>query len=779
MRFTKYFGVRRQRVSEMHHWPRTCVAALLLLVNSVSVLAANNKTEGCSQVFSAERPVLISSRRNDSSAPVHCSYLVHAPPDTFPGRVFQVTFEHFNVGHRTVSGGACQHGWVKIENSLFCGTGISPNTFLLAPTTEHYAKIHLVVHPGEKTHDFQARIELLSELTLQEKHHEMILVTPGKKVPFTECDRIYNCLEYPGYCQVNSPSYPGVYIRPMNCSFFLKSPEPGVIVGGRYELFEVGGGLRLFAGAACDLDDHLEIYDGGELVAKFCGRTKKFPRIVTKTRDVMIRFVSTHAGPPSKGFALSVERSPPHLADNQIRCSQTFKVGSSVESLKSPHHWLAPKSHCSYHLVTKPGKQIWLAFKSLRTRSSCSEFDDHVQVWDGLEMILSVCRNSSLTYPVVSKSNQLKIVYVSPTGTFDASSRLFFQVKFTAVNSIETGQHVNGTWCDMEFRPHRLGGPFSLLNPKEILLAPPKMPKVLLCRYRFIAPEGHTVRLHLNHAVFEPLFKCNNAICDPNVRLNTSYDRLIVTEKIESIHLGCECGGRVSEKHQHPLIYHSRGSEMVLQLKLRLNPDLLDSSTKNSPELYQFQGRYQFMPPDPEHLHCGHGKIMVENATNSASFFHFPTVDKYVSSPILCQWNIQANISKIRIEKLNLAKDCRTNFLQVKVSDQIHKLCHDSKSWNVTLEEPVDTFKFTLMASKGAPHVLIDWSSDERESELEECYDMLTLALLTICAAIVTMCLVLMAVMLVWRVRGKVWTIWRRKSEQRYNTVTVRHSTFW
>jgi len=117
----------------------------------------------------------------------------------------------------------------------------------------------------------------------------MVLVTPGQKVHFTECDRTYNCLEYPGYCQVTSPSFPGAYPRPTNCSFSLKSPEPGVIIGGRFELFEVGGGARLMTGSDCDLEDRVEIFDGGELVTKFCGKAKKFPRIVTKTRDLIIR----------------------------------------------------------------------------------------------------------------------------------------------------------------------------------------------------------------------------------------------------------------------------------------------------------------------------------------------------------------------------------------------------------------------------------------------------------------------------------------------------------
>jgi len=166
-----------------------------------------------------------------------------------------------------------------------------------------------------------------------------------------------------------------------------------------------------------------------------------------------------------------------------MRCSQTIKVGSTVDSLKSPHHWLAPKSHCSYHLVAKPGKQIWLSFKTLRTRSSCAEFDDHLQVWDGSDLILDVCKNETLSAPLVSKSSQLKIVYASPNGTFDATSRLYFHVRFAAVGALETGSHVEGTWCDAEFDAlDRQGGPFALLSPKEILLDPHREQEMLICR---------------------------------------------------------------------------------------------------------------------------------------------------------------------------------------------------------------------------------------------------------------------------------------------------------
>jgi CUB domain len=154
-----------------------------------------------------------------------------------------------------------------------------------------------------------------------------------------------------------------------------------------------------------------------------------------------------------------------------------------VESLKSPHHWLAPKSHCSYHLVAKPGKQIWLTFKTLRTRSSCLEMDDHVQVWDGHKLIGQVCRNNSLDHPLVSRSSQLKIMYISPNGTLDATSRLYFHVRFAAVSAMETGSHVQGTWCDTQFDSvEHLGGPFALLSPKDILLEQFKELGNLVCK---------------------------------------------------------------------------------------------------------------------------------------------------------------------------------------------------------------------------------------------------------------------------------------------------------
>jgi len=282
----------------------------------------------------------------------------------------------------------------------------------------------------------------------------------------------------------------------------------------------------------------------------------------------------------------------------------------------------------------------------------------------------------------------------------------------------------------------------------------------------------------MNHAAFEPLFKCSNSICDPSPSLNITYDRLVVSEKIESLVLGCECGGQLDGKHHHAHIYHSRGSEMLLVLHLHLNPELLEASVKNSPELYQFQGRYQFVAPDEDHLHCGHGAFLdADNISHSS--FHFPVVDKYVNSPILCHWTVQGNISSIRVAKLNLAKDCRNNFLAIKVSQQNFKLCHESTAWNVTLDESSDAFEIFFMASKGAPRLEVTWHSGEADpAEQEECYDLLTLTLLTVGAAVLTMCLVLVVVMLVWRTRRKVWTMWRRNSEQRYNTVT-RHSAFW
>jgi hypothetical protein len=106
-------------------------------------------------VFSAERPVLISSRHNGSTPPVHCSYSVHTPPGSQTGRVFQVSVDHFSVGQRTVSGGACQDGWVRIGGSLYCGPSVAPNTFLLVPTSAHNSHLSVVIHPSGRNHNFQ------------------------------------------------------------------------------------------------------------------------------------------------------------------------------------------------------------------------------------------------------------------------------------------------------------------------------------------------------------------------------------------------------------------------------------------------------------------------------------------------------------------------------------------------------------------------------------------------------------------------------------------------
>lgn len=281
----------------------------------------------------------------------------------------------------------------------------------------------------------------------------------------------------------------------------------------------------------------------------------------------------------------------------------------------------------------------------------------------------------------------------------------------------------------------------------------------------------------MNHASFEPLFKCSNSVCDPHLSRNVTYDRLVVTEEIESLVLGCECGGKLDGKHHNAHIYHSRGSEMLLSLHLHLNSELIEASIKNSPELYQFQGRYQFVVPDEEHLHCGHGEFSTQNASWVASFL-FPVTEKFVNSPILCHWTVQGNISSLRLEKLSLAKDCRNNFLVIKTQLRNFKLCHNTSTWNFTLEEPTEGFEMYLMASKGVPQVEIFWHSGEQEQSPDDCYDIFTLTLLMVGAAVLTMSLVLVVVVLIWRTRRGVWTVCRQNSEQKYNTVT-RQPAFW
>jgi hypothetical protein len=134
--------------------------------------------------------------------------------------------------------------------------------------------------------------------------------------------------------------------------------------------------------------------------------------------------------------------------------------------------------------VAKPGKKIWISFKTLRTRSVCNKHDDHVQVWDGSDVILDICKNETFTAPLISKSSQLKIVYISPNGTLDASGKFFFLARIIAVNALETGSHVKGSLCDAKFdAADRMGGPFELISPKELVLTQHRGDTLLTCRY--------------------------------------------------------------------------------------------------------------------------------------------------------------------------------------------------------------------------------------------------------------------------------------------------------
>lgn len=130
----------------------------------------------------------------------------------------------------------------------------------------------------------------------------------GQPVPNTYCQRLFkDCA--PGRCFVQSPAYPGIYPRNLNCRYRISVRQS--LVGLDLVFFDVDG-LRCDNLLMCFprpisrepsdcLFDYVRIHDGPTddhpVIATLCGRGRLKSNIVASGSEMLVTFVTSPAGP--------------------------------------------------------------------------------------------------------------------------------------------------------------------------------------------------------------------------------------------------------------------------------------------------------------------------------------------------------------------------------------------------------------------------------------------------------------------------------------------------
>uniref|UniRef100_A0A1A9W7Q7 CUB domain-containing protein n=1 Tax=Glossina brevipalpis TaxID=37001 RepID=A0A1A9W7Q7_9MUSC len=329
--------------------------------------------------------------------PLTCWYrfrtLKGAPRDF----VLRLRFKKFKVGN-LLNATHCDGGYLQIvdgnaktdvsnrrEPGMFCGEAEQPQTFI---SETSYVKVlfHTDNFTDQTYFTFDSRAEQQTEVYLRYgQHPELYPNRRGEVVQGSYCEREYRDCRLQT-CYVQSPAYPGLYPRALNCRYKLHTRQPYIKLYLQNEQFAVDG-QRCENVMTCPIRpigsgnehcpyDWLAVYDGRDehspLIGKFCG-LGKFPFSIIGTSQYMyVEFVTSPAGPLlNTGFHFNVGNWPGHVETAGIKhgicdwllSSDSLKDSSASEGIfLSIAHWYPPNTSCSYHIKGRTGEIVRLYF---------------------------------------------------------------------------------------------------------------------------------------------------------------------------------------------------------------------------------------------------------------------------------------------------------------------------------------------------------------------------------------------------------------------------------
>ncbi|XP_039954213.1 uncharacterized protein LOC120770697 [Bactrocera tryoni] len=373
--------------------------------------------------------------------PLTCWYrfrtLKGAPRDF----VLRLRFKKFKVG-TLLNATHCEGGYLQIvdgnaktdvsnrrEPGMFCGEAEQPQTFI---SETNYVKVlfHTDNFTDQTYFTFDSRAEQQTEVYLRYgQHPELYPNRRGEVVQGSYCEREYRDCRLQT-CYVQSPAYPGLYPRALNCRYKLHTRQPYIKLYLQNEQFAVDG-QRCENVMTCPIRpigsgkehcpyDWLAVYDGRDehspLIGKFCG-LGKFPFSIIGTSQYMyVEFVTSPAGPLlNTGFHFNVGNWPGHVETAGIKhgicdwllSSDSLKDSSASEGIfLSIAHWYPPNTSCSYHIKGRIGEIVRLYFPRLKKgeyRNYLPKFGEPLQnvtVPVGREAVLQCVVDNLQTYKI-------------------------------------------------------------------------------------------------------------------------------------------------------------------------------------------------------------------------------------------------------------------------------------------------------------------------------------------------------------------------------------------
>ncbi|KAH8354886.1 hypothetical protein KR093_000326, partial [Drosophila rubida] len=504
--------------------------------------------------------------------------------------VLRLRFKKFKVG-QLLNATHCDGGYLQIvdgnaktdvsnrrEPGMFCGEAEQPQTFI---SETSYVKVlfHTDNFTDQTYFTFDSRAEQQTEVYLRYgQHPELYPNRRGEVVQGSYCEREYRDCRLQT-CYVQSPAYPGLYPRALNCRYKLHTRQPYIKLYLQNEQFAVDG-QRCENVMTCPIRpigsgnehcpyDWLAVYDGRDehspLIGKFCG-LGKFPFSIIGTSQYMyVEFVTSPAGPLlNTGFHFNVGNWPGHVETAGIKhgvcdwllSSDSLKDSSASEGIfLSIAHWYPPNTSCSYHIKGHPGEIVRLYFPSFRINriespilkyeGDCGEsltiYDsDHA---DPARIIKTFCDTFSRPMEkvdFVSTSPSLYVQFDSKTGSYSGSS-LYYWAHYDFFNNTRFGDPVPNTLCDeVMYAWKHPGG--RLRSPLNSLIFKRTGGSDVRCQYKFVTDRRLYARaiIEVNSVSFKELPYNSNACTRCH---EERVDKLVIWEERDKYqnNLACFC----------------------------------------------------------------------------------------------------------------------------------------------------------------------------------------------------------------------------------------------
>ncbi|KAM7341876.1 uncharacterized protein ACRADG_009505 isoform 1-T5 [Cochliomyia hominivorax] len=567
--------------------------------------------------------------------PLTCWYrfrtLKGAPRDF----VLRLRFKKFKIG-TLINATHCEGGYLQIvdgnaktdvsnrrEPGMFCGEAEQPQTFI---SETSYVKVmfHTDNFTDQTYFTFDSRAEQQTEVYLRYgQHPELYPNRRGEVVQGSYCEREYRDCRLQT-CYVQSPAYPGLYPRALNCRYKLHTRQPYIKLYLQNEQFAVDG-QRCENVMTCPIRpigsgnehcpyDWLAVYDGRDehspLIGKFCG-LGKFPFSIIGTSQYMyVEFVTSPAGPLlNTGFHFNVGNWPGHVETAGIKhgicdwllSSDSLKDSSASEGIfLSIAHWYPPNTSCSYHIKGRIGEIVRLYFPSFRINriespilkydGDCGEsltiYDsDHA---DPARIIKTFCDTFSRPMEkvdFVSTSPSLYVQFESKTGSYSGSS-LYYWAHYDFFNNTRFGDPVPNTLCDeVMYAWKHPGG--KIRSPMNSLIFKRTGGSDVRCQYKFVTDRRLYARavIEVNSVMFKELPYNSNACTRCH---EERVDKLVIWEEREKFqnNLACFC-----DNIPRPVRVISSADQMNLEMIVQ-GQHAITSYFKNPNPL--FEASYEF-----------------------------------------------------------------------------------------------------------------------------------------------------------------------------------------